>query len=260
MAEPGRRAISGNAPRQRWQSRHPRHPVISNLQVDQVATGSDSLSLRHNADITGLAEMGSGTIYPSLWFLGYGFSILPNIDRRAVHSRNSPRSAGSGGHGPLHGFEEAFVFRRYFPPFHGPVSINRALFPELSYTIQASAIGLQNPQKFLQLRVVEPHLPQRSSVWFSRTTVTPGIATPLILGGAVIVRSWTHGISTTRTSPGHLRDAQHTSDRSSHTRIPHSTARYSVCVPAVPFTVNVTGAALFAAIAGITTLNWYSPT
>ena len=112
---------------------------INNFRVLNIVRQCESLSLRHNADITGLTEMGA---QPTLWFFGYGFSILPNIDRRAVHSRNSPRSAGSGGHGPLHGFEETFVFRRYFPLFHGPVSINRGVFPELSYNIQASAMGL----------------------------------------------------------------------------------------------------------------------
>jgi hypothetical protein len=35
----------------------------------------------------------------------------------------------------------------------------------------------------------------------------------------------------------------------------HWTARNSVCVPAVPLTVNTTGAALFAAMGGTTTLN-----
>lgn len=61
LGEPGRRAISGNAPRQRWQSWHPRHPVISNLQVAHAPTGSESPPLRHHK-INNLQRMHKATL------------------------------------------------------------------------------------------------------------------------------------------------------------------------------------------------------
>jgi hypothetical protein len=75
--EPGRRAISGNAPRQRWQSRHPRHPVISNLQLARAPTGSESPPLRQftaflfNPPSPGnLGCAGDGTAESGCWQVG----------------------------------------------------------------------------------------------------------------------------------------------------------------------------------------------
>src|SRR5438067_1739496 len=66
----------------------------------------------------------------ALGFFGYHLAVLPNVDRRAVHPRDLPRSTRNGRHGPLHGLKKPLVFRRYFRLFHGPASINLGVAPE----------------------------------------------------------------------------------------------------------------------------------
>src|SRR5437867_12527219 len=74
-------------------------------------------------------------------FLGHYFSVLPDIDRRAVHPRDFPRPACRSRHGSLHRLEESTVLRRYFALFHRPASINLGVAPELSYTTATLHVG-----------------------------------------------------------------------------------------------------------------------
>ena len=71
----------------------------------------------------------------NLRFFGDDFAVLPNVDRRAVHagglgraSEGAPNSGGEFFAGLCFGFS-----------FHGDLSNNFGVLPELSYMRQASA-------------------------------------------------------------------------------------------------------------------------
>lgn len=74
-------------------------------------------------------------------FLGDDFAVFPNVDRRAVHAGGlagdfcgAAQRAPNGGGELLARLQSSRAFL-----FHGDLSNNFALLPELSYTLQASA-------------------------------------------------------------------------------------------------------------------------
>src|SRR5256885_12412698 len=71
--------------------------------------------------------------------LSHDFAIAPNVDRRAMSARDFPGGLGRAPQRPecrRHPLFRTFAFSLFV---HGPVSINRGVSPELSYTSQRSA-------------------------------------------------------------------------------------------------------------------------
>ena len=72
-------------------------------------------------------------------FFGDDFAIFPYIDRRAVHARGLARHFGGAAQRAAHRGGEFFAGSGSGGSFHGDLSNNLGVLPELSYPLQASA-------------------------------------------------------------------------------------------------------------------------
>ena len=75
-----------------------------------------------------------------LRLFGDDFAVLPDIDRRTVHKRGLARDLGGAAQRAANGGGELFATLQFVSSFRGDLSKNFGLAPELSYTLQVSAI------------------------------------------------------------------------------------------------------------------------
>ena len=73
-----------------------------------------------------------------LRFFRDDFAVFPNVDWRAVHPGGFAGNFGGAPKCPADRSGEFFRFLFYLGSLQGPCSNNRGVFPELSYTLQAS--------------------------------------------------------------------------------------------------------------------------
>lgn len=74
-----------------------------------------------------------------LRFFSDDFAVFPNIDGRAVHAGGFAGDLGGAAQSASHGGGEFLARLRFGLSFHGDLSINLGVLPELSYTLQRSA-------------------------------------------------------------------------------------------------------------------------
>jgi hypothetical protein len=79
--------------------------------------------------------------YPSRLLRDY-LSILPYVNRRAVHAGGFAGNFRRAPQRPSDGCRKLFSVFSYFDSFHGPLSNNWDVPPELSYTLHVSARSL----------------------------------------------------------------------------------------------------------------------
>ena len=75
----------------------------------------------------------------TLRFLRDDLAVFPNINRGAVHAGGFAGDLGGAAQSASHGGGEFLARLRFGLSFHGDLSINLGVLPELSYTLQRSA-------------------------------------------------------------------------------------------------------------------------
>jgi hypothetical protein len=92
-------------------------------------------------------------------------AVLRNIDRRAVHACGLAGALGRASEGAANRRGEFFASLWFGFSFHGDLSNNFGVLPELSYTVHSSAKSRYDFSKLIQLRVNRRNTSLRGTLW-----------------------------------------------------------------------------------------------